>query len=59
MSDKVGATLIRADIDEEPDLALEYDVRSVPTLISFKGGEQLGYIRSRTALALINEINSL
>ncbi len=29
----------KVDIDEEPDLANSYNVRSVPTLILFKGGQ--------------------
>ena len=29
----------KADVDEERDLAIEYGVESVPTLLFFKGGE--------------------
>ena len=29
----------KADVDEERDLAIEYGVESIPTLLFFKGGE--------------------
>jgi thioredoxin-like negative regulator of GroEL len=37
-----GIDLMIVDIDKEPDLAKEWSVRSVPTLISFGDGEPLG-----------------
>ena len=38
---KVGdtANIIKVDIDQNQELAAKYNVRSVPTLILFKGGE--------------------
>ena len=33
------ANILKVDIDQNNPLALQYDVRSVPTLILFKGGE--------------------
>ena len=35
------ARIIKVDIDKNPQLASIYNVRSVPTLMIFKGGEQL------------------
>lgn len=35
---KVG----KLDIDENPDITAKYGVRSVPTVIVFKGGQKLG-----------------
>ena len=35
---KVG----KINIDEERDLALQYDVMSIPTFIVFKGGREIG-----------------
>lgn len=32
-------TVVKIDIDETPEVASKYGVRSVPTLIVFKGGE--------------------
>ena len=58
-ADAVDATLIRADIDDSPELAVQYAVQGVPTLIAFKDGKQVGYVQSRTAVALIKEINAL
>ena len=51
--------MIRADIDVNPDLALQYEVLGVPTLIAFKGGERVGYVKGRTVVALVKEINEL
>ena len=33
------ATFVKVDIDESPNLAEEYSVEGVPTLLLFKGGE--------------------
>ena len=35
------ARIVKVDIDRYPEIANEYGVRSVPTLIIFKKGEQL------------------
>ena len=34
-----GVTIAKLNIDENQDLAARYGVRSIPTLIAFKGGE--------------------
>lgn len=39
------ARILKVDIDKNPDLAREYNVRSVPTLIIFQNGE----LKFRTA----------
>ena len=47
----------KADVDEVEDLAREYGIRSVPTLLVFKGGEQvgksIGYIEKDAVLELV------
>ena len=58
-SEQVDAVLVRADIDENPELAREYNVMSVPTVLAFVAGDAVGYIESRTAVALVREINAL
>lgn len=34
-----NVTIAKVNIDENPDLAAQYGVRSIPTLIAFKNGE--------------------
>lgn len=40
---KVGdaANIIKIDVDRNPELAQRYNVRSIPTLIIFQGGEAI------------------
>ncbi|MCM1137989.1 MAG: thioredoxin [Duncaniella sp.] len=41
LKEKVGdaATIVKIDVDRNPELSAKYQVRSVPTLIIFKNGE--------------------
>ena len=41
VKNKVGgaATIVKIDVDRNPELSAKYQVRSVPTLIIFKNGE--------------------
>ncbi len=36
------AVIVRCNVDENPDLAARYSVPAIPTLVLFKGGEQVG-----------------
>lgn len=58
-SEKVEATLVRADIDENPSLPHEFDIMGVPTLLAFKAGVMVGYVEARTVVGLVQEINNL
>ncbi|WP_455055814.1 thioredoxin family protein [Merdimonas faecis] len=35
------AKICKVDVDEQPELAREYKVLSIPTLMVFKGGEMV------------------
>lgn len=52
-------TLIRADIDDSPELASQYEIQGVPTLLAYKDGVLYGSVTARTAVALVSEINSI
>ena len=59
MADKV--TIAKVNMDENPDLAAKYGVRSIPTLLMFKGGEpvavQVGAVpKSRIADWISKEV---
>ena len=36
-----GVTVGKINVDEQPELAARYNVMSIPTLLIFKGGEQV------------------
>ena len=59
VSEKVEATLVRADIDDSPELMSQYNIQSVPTLLAYKDGNLYGSVTARTAVALVSEINSI
>lgn len=35
------ANVVKIDVDQNPDLSMKYNVRSIPTLIIFKRGEAI------------------
>jgi len=50
-------TVAKLDIDENPSLARDYRVLSVPTLILFKGGEPVKQIiGAKPKAALLNDL---
>ena len=55
MKDKV--TIVKVDVDRSPDLAAEFGVMSVPTMIMFKNGRQVdafsGYMPEANLMANI------
>lgn len=36
------AKIVKIDVDDEPEVASRYGVSSIPALLLFKGGEQVG-----------------
>jgi thioredoxin 1 len=36
------ATIVKVDVDANPDTASKYGVRGIPTLVLFKGGKEVG-----------------
>jgi len=56
-----GATIIKIDVDKNPQAAAAYQVRGVPTLILFKKGniiwQQSGVVSERDLLQVI-QVNS-
>jgi len=34
--------IVKLNVDENPSIAGQYGVRSIPTLLAFKGGQQVG-----------------
>jgi thioredoxin 1 len=55
--------VLTVDIEEHPDLAQRYGVRSVPTLVGFSGGEvraqQVGFSNARRVRAMFAELAEL
>jgi thioredoxin 1 len=48
------------DVDASPDLAVKYGVRSVPTLVFEKGGQEVKRtLGAQTKVSLISTINSI
>ena len=56
MGDKVK--IAKINIDENPDIAAQYGVRSIPTLVMFKGGEPSSMqVGAKPKNALVDWIN--
>lgn len=53
------ATILKIDVDKNQELAAKYQVRSVPTIMVFKNGEQLfrqsGVLQKDELVKLINQ----
>lgn len=57
MDGKVKIT--KVNIDENPDIAAQYGVRSIPTLVLFKGGEPASMqVGAKPKNALVDWINA-
>ena len=51
--------IIKINVDEEADIASEYDVRSIPTLIYFEDGEIVERQSGNIPLAKIKELTKI
>ena len=55
--ERQDVTVCKVDVDEERELALEYGISSIPTLLVFKNGEvvkkSIGVISKEEMLALL------
>ena len=55
-----GVNFETIDVDVSPDLALKYEVRSIPTLVFEKGGQELkrtlGVQTKSTLLSILNSL---
>ena len=51
--------IVKMNVDEQPDTAAKYNVRGIPTLLIFKGGElastHVGLISKSDLVAFINK----
>ena len=62
--DAVGddATIIKVDIDKNPETAQEFGIQGVPTLILFKGGKimwrQSGVVQSNTLVQIVKQFGN-
>jgi thioredoxin 1 len=55
-----GLKVGKVDIDVAGDLAAKYDVRGVPTLMFFKGGEKVDQmVGAQTKNAIVSKIQTL
>jgi thioredoxin 1 len=52
--------VVKIDVDSNPQLAIEYNIRSIPTLMFFKNGNVIDTIKgTATKSALQEKLNSL
>lgn len=49
------ATVFKVNVDEESDLAFQYGILSIPTLLVFNGGQKVGQLIGATSKQKIAE----
>ena len=54
-----GFKVCSLDVDEVPEIAMRYDVNSIPTLIVFKNGQEakrsVGFVQKPNILAMLQD----
>ncbi|MBS1741966.1 MAG: thioredoxin [Bacteroidetes bacterium] len=57
-----AVTIIKVDVDKNPQAAYEYQIQGVPTLILFRSGRSLwrqsGVVQKKGLISIINNFNS-
>lgn len=48
--------ILQIDVDENPELASKYNIKSIPTLMTFKNGEVFQSIKGFTGKSKIEEL---
>lgn len=60
--DMTDISFVKMDVEENPDIAIEYNIKSVPTLLFFKNGEHVlthvGMIPEKSLLEKITKIKN-
>jgi thioredoxin 1 len=58
IADETGLKIAKIDVDQNPDLAMQYGIMSIPTLMVFKDGnlvnKAIGVIPKESILDLLN-----
>jgi thioredoxin 1 len=44
-----GATIVKLDVDNNPEIAGQYGIRALPTLLLFRDGEVCGQLTGRVS----------
>lgn len=55
-SEEKSVKLLKINVDESKDLALNFDVRGIPTVIFFKGGQEVDRIVGLKQATVYNEV---
>jgi thioredoxin 1 len=52
------ARVVKVDVDENPNIAAKYGIRSIPTLMVFKGGQVVDKIIGGTSMGKLSGVLS-
>lgn len=55
-AEETGFKVVKVDIDDSPDIAKQFSIRSVPTLVLVKDGQA---VKSRSGLASMEELKKI